>query len=203
MTPEPSEAELPESVRRAWPDMPGGAVSAGDRAVLEGQLGYLRYEPLAVLTRCPAGYPQVVLSFFAPGKPDEISTNLFWVTSPYLRVGVDRIEGRGTAREIKAWVLADPERAARFEREQQAYHALAVRLFAECLGRPVPRSTPIGVGGVRALDQVKCLHAHLACWMATGRSIVGENVAEILRTELAPDWLCSEGRCPHLRPKAA
>ena len=180
----------------AWPGAPGGPPTPEDRKVLEAQLRFVRYEPVRVVCRCPAGQPQVVLSFFAPGEPTEVSTNIFWVTSPYLRVGVDRLEARGLARELKAWVLGDEARAEAFRQDQLAYHGLVVRLFDAWLSRPPPRAGEFGIGGVRALDQLKCLHAHLACHLATGRSVVGARVEEILKQELRPGFLCEEGRCP-------
>ena len=182
----------------AWPDAPGTPPTPADLAVLDVQLRSTRYEPIRIVTRCPAGYPQIVLSFFEPTKRVETSTNIFWVTSPYLRLGVDHLEARGMARELKDWVAAEPARAAAFEADQNAYHQLTVRLFDAWLGRPPPKATRFGIGGVRALDQVKCLHAHLACHLATGRSVVGARVAELLRQQIDPDFLCKERRCPKL-----
>lgn len=180
----------------AWPDAPGGPPTAEDIPVLLEQLEYLRYVPVRVLRRAAAGHPQVVLSFFSPQRAQGTSTNIFWVTSPRLSLLVDRLEARGLARELQDWVLADADRAARFHADQLHYHALTVRLFDAWLGCPPPRDGVFGIGGVRALDQLKCLHAHLATHLATGRSVVGARVEEILKAEIAPDFLTEEGPMP-------
>lgn len=185
---DPAAAEqLAAALARAWPGIPGDPVSAADRGALLAQLEYLRYEPLRVLRRTPAGAPMVVLSFYAPRAPGTISTNVFWITAPELRVAVDRMEARGAVSAVKAAVLADPAEAARLEDHHRAYFALVSRLFEACLGRPPPKPE-FGIGGVRALDQVKCLHAHVACHLATGRSVVGERVARELEAELGADF---------------
>lgn len=177
---------------KAWPDAPGAPPTAEDIPVLIRQLDYLRYVPVRVLTRNAAGEPQVVLSFFSPKKADETSTNIFWITSPRLRLLVDRLEARGMGRELKEWMSADAGRAARFHEDQLHYHALTVRLFEAWLGRPPPRDGVFGIGGVRALDQVKCLHAQLAAYLATGHSVVGERVAAILGEEVGPRWAAED-----------
>ena len=180
----------------AWPDAPGGPPTAEDIPVLLRQLEYLRYVPVRVLCRNAAGEPQVVLSFFSPKRAEETSTNIFWVTSERLRLLVDRLEARGLGRELKEWVNAEPARAARFHEDQLHYHALTERLFQAWLGRPPPRPGPFGIGGVRALDQVKCLHAQLAAHLATGRSVVGARVCEILAAEVSPRFLTEEDPLP-------
>jgi hypothetical protein len=177
---DPADAErLTAALARAWPGIPGDAVSSHDRERLLTDLGYLRYEPLRVLRRAASGTPAVVLSFYAPKDPDSISTNVFWITDPDLRASVDRLEATGAVSSIKDAVLADSPSAARLAEDHRAYHALVERLFDACLGRPPPKPE-FGIGGVRALDQVKCLHAHLACFLGTGRSVVGERVAGMI-----------------------
>jgi hypothetical protein len=187
--------------------LPGEPPAPADLERVRAQIGRLRYVPVRVLRRAPGGDPQVVLSFFGPapgsgpagpagglrppsgggGPLRAVSTNLFWITDPDLSRRVGRLEAAGEATRLRREVLSDPDRAARFLADQQAYHRLAVRLFAGCLAAPPPRATPFGVGGVRSLDQVKCLHSHLAYALATGRSWVGRQVACRLGEPVPPE----------------
>ncbi len=96
----------------------------------------------------------------------------FWLVDPDLRSAVSRLESEGGVRAAEAAV--DPAELARaHERYARERDALTPA------GRGGPRPTG-GVGGARA--GVKCLHAHLAWWLAGGDDPVGAWVAERLGT---------------------
>ncbi len=99
----------------------------------------------------------------------------FWLVDPALREATSRLESVGGVRQADAEVdpvaLATSHAAYRDRRDA----AIGSR-------RPGPRPTG-GVGGTR--QGVKCLHAHLAWWLAGGEDPVGAWVAE----RLAPDLL--------------
>jgi len=172
----------PRSQTMAQLDLiPGEPPVPGDLTALVDSLGYLRYTPLRIVRRDREGRPRVVLSFFTlPPRAHAVTINLFWITDPELRAGVARLEAAGLSLELKRRLQSDAALLERFLADQRAYHDLAWRLFCEVLHEEPPRPYPFGVGGVRALDQIKCLHAHLAFHLATGRSWVGAEVAQRL-----------------------
>ena len=91
----------------------------------------------------------------------------YWLVDPELRVLVGRLEAEGGVREAEAQVdgeaLADCHR--RYAAERDA-------LIPPDWTGPRPSG---GVGGTR--QGVKCLHAHVAWWLAGGDDVVGEWVA--------------------------
>ena len=100
---------------------------------------------------------------------------LFWLVDPTIKESVSRLEAAGGVRQAEADVepaaLADAH--ARYAAERDA---------AIDTARRGPRPSG-GVGGTRT--GVKCLHAHLAWWLAGGSDPVGEWVAGRLATDLA------------------
>jgi hypothetical protein len=95
----------------------------------------------------------------------------YWLVDEELRRAVSRIEAAGGVRRAAGAV--DPE-------ELTAAHAryAAERNAAIPAGYTGPRPSG-GVGGTRL--GVKCLHAHLAWYLAGGDDPVGRWVAEQLR----------------------
>jgi hypothetical protein len=95
----------------------------------------------------------------------------YWLVDPHLRVRVGRLEAAGGVREAGAQVesaaLADAHR--RYAAERDA-------LVPADWNGPRPSG---GVGGTR--QGVKCLHAHVAWWLAGGKDPVGDWVAERLQ----------------------
>jgi hypothetical protein len=94
----------------------------------------------------------------------------FWLVDPDLRVRIDRLEAAGGVRQAEAEVDAEGL-AESHRRYAEARDAL---LPTEWVG---PRPSG-GVGGTRR--GVKCLHAHLAWWLAGGDDPVGGWVARQL-----------------------
>jgi hypothetical protein len=91
----------------------------------------------------------------------------FWLVDPDLRAQVGRLEAGGGVRQAEAEV-------------DDAGLAAAHRRYAEQRDAQIPAGwdgprPSGGVGGTR--HGVKCLHAHLAWWLAGGDDPVGDWVA--------------------------
>ena len=128
-----------------------------------------------VVVRRDDGSPVVIANepFLRDGTP---MPTRYWLVDPDLRSRVGRLEAAGGVREAEAEVdagaLADCHR--RYAAERDA-------LVGAAWTGPRPSG---GVGGTR--QGVKCLHAHLAWWLAGGDDPVGEWAAgrlELTRTE--------------------
>jgi len=122
-----------------------------------------------VVVRGDGGRPVVIANepFLRDGTP---MPTRYWLVDPELRVLVGRLEAAGGVREAAArvdeTVLADTHR--RYAAERDA-------LIPDGWTGPRPSG---GVGGTRR--GVKCLHAHLAWWLAGGDDPVGAWVAQRL-----------------------
>ena len=115
-----------------------------------------------VAVRAPGGAPVVIRNapFMDDGTP---MPTRYWLVDPKLHEAVSRIESTGGVRRAEAEI--DPELLAR---AHAAY--AAERDAAVAPGREGPRPSG-GVGGTRR--GVKCLHAHLAWYLAGGADPVG------------------------------
>jgi exopolyphosphatase/guanosine-5'-triphosphate,3'-diphosphate pyrophosphatase len=132
-------------------------------AVLLGRQPRGRFE---VVVRNPAGEPTVIRNDPLLDDRTPMPTR-WWLVDPALRASVDRLEAAGGVAQAEAAV--DPAELA-------AAHAryAAERDAALPSDHRGPRPTG-GVGGTRR--GVKCLHAHLAWFLAGGDDPVGRWVA--------------------------
>jgi uncharacterized protein len=147
--------------RHSDPDT--AAPTERDVELVTSQLGREPAGAFAVVVRADDGSPAVIANppFLFDGTP---MPTRYWLTDPTLREAVSRLESAGGVRTAEEAV--DGERLAdahlRYATERDA-------LIAP--GHHGPRPSG-GVGGTK--QGVKCLHAHLAWWLAGGDDPVGE-----------------------------
>lgn len=97
---------------------------------------------------------------------------LYWLLDPQIRDAVSRVEAAGGVKRLQEEVAADD-----IERAHQAYRLLRESLV-ESNDAPQPSG---GVGGTRR--GLKCLHAHVAYFLAGGDDEVGRLVtSEVAET---------------------
>ena len=143
-----------------------GPASADDKTRVAVLLGREPAGNFVVAARGRDGEPTVIENdpLLRDGTP---MPTRFWLVDPELRVLVGRLEAAGGVREAQTAVhpeeLADCHR--RYAQERDA------RIPPGWTG-PRPGG---GVGGTR--QGVKCLHAHVAWWLAGGDDPVGAWVA--------------------------
>lgn len=160
------------------------------------QMGHRPRLALGVVRRCRYGYPQVLL--FAPLLVGEkrISPNstLCWLSCPLLVREVDRIEKEGEIERFEHLCSVDASlREALAEAHRvtaQIRTELLPQEWRERLAQERPRDhwivTETGIAGITRPDHVKCLHAHLADYLARGHNPVGREVARRFEDEGIP-----------------
>lgn len=163
-----------------------------DRAFVERVL-QRRPSPMAgVAARCRFGFPQVVVN--RPlGDDGTPMPTLFWLVCPLLIQEVSRLEAQGWIRALGQEVASQPEAAAAEARADRIHALLRRRLLPVAERRRLRAEAPrlwerlarSGIGG-RQQRGVKCLHAHLANYLALGEGYVGRRVVELLRQEAVP-----------------
>ncbi len=142
-----------------------------DIDIIARQLRRKPHAVLAVARRCRFGAPQVIVNH--PVARGHVFPTMYWLTCPYLSVHVSRLEGQGEVTRTKDWL----ERTGLLTRMAQvhgraAQERLAVAQGAGCerLRCDFPAQWAVvaetGVGGARAVAGVKCLHMHLADYLA-------------------------------------
>jgi exopolyphosphatase/guanosine-5'-triphosphate,3'-diphosphate pyrophosphatase len=168
------------------PPVSGGARGrAGDddaqRDVVARLLGREPAGAFTVAVRRPDGTPVVIENFplLDDGRP---MPTLYWLVDPAVRDAVSRLEASGGVRRAAEEV---PEEAV--ARAHAEYAARRDRAVPEDHRGPAPSG---GVGGTRR--GVKCLHAHLAWYLAGGDDPVGRWTAEELGVDVG-DFVVGSG----------
>lgn len=136
---------------------------------------------------------------FAGESQIEVFPTLYWLTCPYLRREVALLEGEGLIAQFEERIQRDPDFASQVERNHRDYAARRLSLIPlEVQGRmqeEYPDRYQVlaesGVGGIRSPEGVKCLHTHLADFMAHGDNVIGAEVARLLNKPL----FCESGQC--------
>jgi hypothetical protein len=140
----------------------GGRAQAGDAAAVARLLGRDPGGAFWVVVRRDDGTPVVIANepFLRDGTP---MPTRYWLVDPDLRTEVGRLEASGGVRMAEAEVdpIAVTDCHARYASARDA-------LIPPGWTGPRPSG---GVGGTRR--GVKCLHAHLAWWLAGGDDPVG------------------------------
>jgi len=148
--------------------------AGSDDAVVGALLGRDPGGAFRVVVRGPGGAPMVIANepFLRDGTP---MPTRYWLVDPGLRAEVGRLEAAGGVKEAEAAVHPEDLEAA-----HRRYGAERDALIEPDRAGPRPAG---GVGGTRR--GVKCLHAHLAWWLAGGADPVGAWVAQRLGVERA------------------
>ncbi|MFY9783302.1 MAG: DUF501 domain-containing protein [Acidimicrobiales bacterium] len=142
--------------------------SLDDQTIVEALLGRPAAGRFAVVVRRLDGGPVVIENepHLRDGTP---MPTLYWLVDPELHAAVSRLESGGGVHRFEE--LVDVEELRR------AHDEYAQRRRAATLRDDLVRAQG-GVGGTRV--GVKCLHAHLANYLAGSFDPVGALVAEVI-----------------------
>lgn len=196
--------------------------SRSDLEVVERQLGRVPLADVAgIVARCARGAPRVVVAHplvkEARRQTDEAGggwalvrpfPTVFWLTCPRVTCAVSGLESEGMIGEIRQRLQKDASLREAVERANARYaESRAALLTAEDVrtleGAPagmLEAVTSSGVGGIADPRGVKCLHMHVADYLAGNPNPIGEMVVQRLTergTALdcdVPDGECWAGR---------
>ncbi len=144
-----------------------------DRRIVADLLGRKPNGAFEVAVRSPSGSPVVIRN--APLLDDGTPMpTRYWLVDRHLTGEVSRLESTGAVRLAEK--ETDPDEVARAHARYAAERDSAMRV-----DHTGPRPSG-GVGGTR--QGVKCLHAHLAWYLAGGDDPVGRWTAERLGVEV-------------------
>lgn len=116
-----------------------------------------------VVTRSENGQPSVIENapFFYDGTP---MPTRYWLVDPELVAKVSRIESTGGVKQVQLEIDFET-----IQNIHDSHEMLRDELIAHDYVGPRPTG---GVGGTR--KGVKCLHTHLANYLATGDDVIGK-----------------------------
>ncbi len=162
----------PQLPRCAHDEFPGlERPGEDDLSLLERQLGRNPRGEVYVARRCPHGIPAVILTvpFDNEGRP---TPPLLWLSCPYACREAARLESERAVRRFSESLARAGEDALRFEEEEERFGLIQSEIAWSGGEVPTDRLRERGVAGGRR-GSIKCLHAHLAYRLASGRGVVG------------------------------
>ena len=190
-----------------WPCYNKGAMeyevlSSGDLKTVEKQLGRPIRGKVLAASRCPHGEVEVIAT--PPLLPDGTPfPTLFWLTCPLLHRLTSRLESSDFRETLSRKLMHEPgfkaalrdaEREYEEEREEWARELGELKRVQDYFnGRG-------GIGGTR-VGGIKCLHAHLAQYLAKGFNPVGAEIEKELEGVQARE--CGGDCGPFLKPMGA
>jgi len=156
---------------------------------------------LGICRRCKYGYPQVIVNRPVITEAEDISVfpTMFWLTCPYLRRAAARLESEGWIARFEERLQNDESFAEQVEKDHNRYADMRLNLIPKEVQARLRDDYPeyfkvvaySGVGGSRSREGVKCLHMHLADYLARGENAIGAEVVKLLDGPLD----CESGSC--------
>jgi len=155
---------------------------------------------------CPYDFPQVILNapFLRPafpsgeraGDPIEPMPTIFWLTCPFLVDEVAKLESAGGVKRYERLLENDEELFREYLAAHQTYREMRLSLLSPeelkyAKGKGLRSILESGIAGIMNPKRVKCLHAQLAHFLATGQNPIGRRVAQELATLACPDQQCA------------
>ncbi len=160
-----------------------------DEEIVEKQLGRKVTNLRRVVKRCRYGYPVVVESF--PLKDGKPFPTLYWLTCIFLRREISKLESEGWIKRFEERIRKDRDF---FERVMKAHEEVRKKR-ADLLPKDVQWEVLLrsGTGGITDPKIVKCLHLHVADFLAGVDNPIGGIVFKMLKeTECEPDRIICE-----------
>jgi len=154
------------------------ALNEEDLRTAERQLNRPLRGQVLLAARCPHGVVEVIATspLLTDGTP---FPTLFWLSCPLLQRAVSRLESGDFRKILRRKLREQPGFAEKLQKAEREY-ALEREGWAEEMGRrDEVRECFSGRDGLAgtAAGGLKCLHAHLAHFLAGGNNPVGEEVA--------------------------
>lgn len=158
--------------------------SHADEVVVSAQLGRPPRGTWRVRARCPFGRPMVLET--APSLKDGSPfPTLYWLSCPWLVEYVNGLESAGATSEWAGRLRTSDRLAERMRLADAEYRARR----AACADGTDP--TPdVGIAGQSDPLATKCLHAHVATFLAGIDDPIGESVISSV-SPTCPDDICA------------
>jgi hypothetical protein len=154
-----------------------------DRYIVSWQLGREPRGSWRAVSRCRHGAPVVIAT--RPELEDgEPFPTLYWLTCPTLSERVSALESEGAAEKWSTRLSTDRDLADAMRSADEVYRRLRQ---AESIDSD--RCAMVGIAGQRDPLKTKCIHAHVAAYLAG----VADPIGDAVLSEM--EWECDDARC--------
>lgn len=168
-----------------------------DCEIVERQLERTPEGMVGASARCSFGAPTAVLCspiIAREGRkgdgnmPAEPFPTLYWLTCPFLRERVGRLESGQAFMDIRKRIEEDSEFEEELRMAADEYRRLRKKLYEELpdelkglIGERATKDLLVsGPGGVKNYRNIKCLHIHLANFISGMKDPIGEAAAKLI-----------------------
>lgn len=168
-----------------------------DSEVAERQLGRAPEGMIKASARCSYGAPVALLCspiVARTGRKAESESQaepfptLFWLTCPYLKERVGRLEGGQAFLDIRKRIAEDVGFESKLKEAAEEYGRIRRKLYEELPGelkgliseQATKDLLNSGPGGVKDYRNIKCLHIHLANFISGMDDPAGEEAARLI-----------------------
>lgn len=154
-----------------------------DKKIIEYQLGREAENLGGIVKYCPYNKPALLLTLPYNDSGGVFPTT-YWLSCPYLVKEVSRLEDQGLISTLTLRLKSDEKFRKELEKAHLAYAekrrsllgAKDIKILEENNPGILKVLTLSGVGGIRDKMGIKCLHTHLADFLAGGLNPVGKFV---------------------------
>lgn len=163
-------------------------VSDKDLKIVEKQLGRRISNYLRVVKYCSHYFPVVILSY--PVRDSVPFPTIHYLTCPHLLKEVSRLEEHGYISKLERIVQENEKIRQRLINAHEEVRKKRSKLLKEEDKMWEEILNRVGSGGIKELTKIKCLHLHLADFLAGVDNPVGEMVYEMLTQKECSNAYC-------------
>jgi hypothetical protein len=167
-----------------------------DLASLKFQLNSEKINLNRVIRRCPHGYPLLILlnpviytdSDGIKKISYESLSNLIWLTCPFLNDKIHKLETGGSIRKISDFINSDRTMFTMMKDAHTKNYYLRKKMIEKVIV-DFPEAVidkhivDSGIGGIRDIAYLKCLHLHYAHYLICDENIAGKIVSHLINGE--------------------
>jgi hypothetical protein len=176
--------------------------SKRDAITLSRQCGKNMARIYGIAVRCPNGYPQVVImNPVCTDRHNEINydalANIVWLTCPAMKKKIEELERRGMIAKIEQMLEKSRELASKMNDAHAHFYFFRKEIFRSITGGDFSIEIlpyfDTGIGGIKDVKMVKCLHIHYAHYRICQHNAIGCAVEGLIREQSLCG--CEECQC--------
>lgn len=159
-----------------------------------------------IIKRCIYGHPVVVLLYPERDNEDVNRTakvidqsDLLWLTCPFLRDKISVFEEKGYLEKISDFIMNDRDIEIFMKEAHANYYYHRKKNFRKFLGEvfSIDDNNNVffsGIGGIRHIETLNCLHQHYAHYTICENNVAGRVVSTLLDGNVnCKERICDNG----------
>lgn len=165
---------------------------SNEKEIITLQLGREIENEFTLVKKCAWGYPQCIKSSLITN--DKPFPTLFWLTCPLLLREVSKLEEKGMVKTMESRLENDKDFMEAYLKAHKETQTAKEQFLASFQINEWQRNAIIGrgIGGIKDLRRVKCLHLQLANFLGGINNPIGKLVWETIELQecLPNDTIC-------------